>query len=282
MTALGKILVFVNLVFSLLTMALIGMVFFTRTNWKAAYDKQTANLQVAQSVANQDAERLTKAQKDTEAIVKQREREIAERDKKIAAAEKTVADLRTQLSETNKTKDTETEQVKTVTAELERRRAEVKQLGDLKTAADARIVDLEKQLTKTRDDFIEKKLGYDQLKERFQSLLAQYESANKELAQLKARGISAPATTKVPPPENARGYITKIDGNLATISIGTDAGVNKDNVLQIYRLKPNPEYLGTITILNATPFEAVGRLTPAGARVKIQVNDEVAGKIVGQ
>ena len=42
MTVLGKILVFVNLVFSLVTAGLIVMVFTTRTNWNDAFKKLTA------------------------------------------------------------------------------------------------------------------------------------------------------------------------------------------------------------------------------------------------
>src|SRR5437868_5245597 len=46
MTVIGKILVFVNLVFSLITAGLIVMVYTTRTNWADAYNKQTAALKV--------------------------------------------------------------------------------------------------------------------------------------------------------------------------------------------------------------------------------------------
>ena len=39
MTTLGKILVIVNFVFTLVTGALIIMVFSVRTNWQSAYDR---------------------------------------------------------------------------------------------------------------------------------------------------------------------------------------------------------------------------------------------------
>src|SRR4051794_31410451 len=42
MTAFGKILIFLNLVFALLTGGLIGMVYLTRTNWYTAYQAAVA------------------------------------------------------------------------------------------------------------------------------------------------------------------------------------------------------------------------------------------------
>src|SRR5438445_5089732 len=49
MTTLGKILVFVNLVFSLITGALIVTVFVTRTNWKTARDNVARELEVVKA-----------------------------------------------------------------------------------------------------------------------------------------------------------------------------------------------------------------------------------------
>src|SRR5262249_33592362 len=47
MTTLGKILVFVNLAFSVVTVSLICMVYATRTNWKVEYDKGVEELKAA-------------------------------------------------------------------------------------------------------------------------------------------------------------------------------------------------------------------------------------------
>src|SRR5437867_1126374 len=49
MTTLGKILVFVILVFSFVTGALIVTAFVTRTNWKTAHDKLVKELAVVQA-----------------------------------------------------------------------------------------------------------------------------------------------------------------------------------------------------------------------------------------
>ena len=49
MTVLGKTLVFFNLLFSIITGALVLMVFSARTNWQVATKKFEAELQVAQA-----------------------------------------------------------------------------------------------------------------------------------------------------------------------------------------------------------------------------------------
>ena len=54
MTVLGKILVFINLVFSLLTGGLIVMVFLTRAQWNDAFKKQQDAYKIAVAQAQAD------------------------------------------------------------------------------------------------------------------------------------------------------------------------------------------------------------------------------------
>src|SRR5262245_37139301 len=66
MTTMGKILVFINLLFSLLTGALIIMVFITRTNWAAGYAQVSRDLERERA----KAENLFQAKNDMEAYDK--------------------------------------------------------------------------------------------------------------------------------------------------------------------------------------------------------------------
>jgi hypothetical protein len=158
----------------------------------------------------------------------------------------------------------------------------VQQLQAVLKGRDDRIRNLEEQLTKMRDEAVNYQLLYKTLKEKNDALVTQFEDASRELAGLRARGVTAAPSRNVPPAEQVRGTIKSIDGNLATISIGTDAGVNKDNVLYIYRLSPAPEYIGELTILSATPFEAVGRVKTARRQAAVKPGDEVASRITIQ
>ena len=59
---------------------------------------------------------------------------------------------------------------------------------------------------------------------------------------------------------------------------GSDAGASVGAQLQVFRLAPRPEYLGTLVIRAVTPHEAVGQLQgPKKSQVK--VNDEVAARL---
>jgi hypothetical protein len=280
MTAFGKILAFLNLIFAVLTGGLIGMVYLTRTNWQQAY---TAVQSKAAAAAVSYQQLLSEEMAQVRAKEIQTQKAIAERDakeKELQAARAEIEQKAAQLAATQRSNDKDAENNKTITAEIERRRLEVKQLQETLAGRETRIRDLEGQLTKVRDEAVNNKLLYDSLREKFATLLAQHEESTKQLAAYAAAGLTVPrGTTKAVPPDQVRGTVKAIDGNLATISVGTDAGVNKDNVLYIYRLTPTPEYLGKLTIVSATPFEAVGRVEPARRQATVKIGDEVASQI---
>ena len=87
-----------------------------------------------------------------------------------------------------------------------------------------------------------------------------------------------------PPTAYVKGTILKIhadDKTLVEISIGSDHGVVKNNTLEVYRLQPRPEYLGTIRIVDARHQNSVGRLMRAGTSTvrQLQEGDIVASSI---
>jgi hypothetical protein len=94
-------------------------------------------------------------------------------------------------------------------------------------------------------------------------------------------GASDPFKTTTSPKStapNVEGVIKAVDdkSGIVTISIGSDAGLAKGHTLEVYRLNPKPTYLGTVTLLEVTASEAVGK--PQG-KEKLQAGDKVAGSI---
>jgi myosin heavy subunit len=283
MGVLGKILVFVNLVFSLLTAGLIIVVFSTRTNWREANTKLTTNLEVVRASAQADVAAADDKvrQKDAQVQALDREKKAAE-----AAKSKTDEELKKANDDLNALKqahDKHTVNVDAVTQELTRRKTEVEALQKLAAERDKKINDIDMQMAKLRDEKVQFEIQYKAAKEKLTALMSQNEALVRENAQLKAQLGNIQTTplksAQTAPPEDARGTIKKVQGDLATISIGTDAGVNVNNVLQVYRTTPQPEWLCTITILAATPNEAVGRLT-GPKRNQVRVQDEVAAQIL--
>jgi beta-lactamase regulating signal transducer with metallopeptidase domain len=68
---------------------------------------------------------------------------------------------------------------------------------------------------------------------------------------------------------NVRGTIRQVEGDLATIAPGGDAGVTIGTKMAVFHLQPRPEYLGEIEIIKVEPQQAVGRLFgPRHNRIK--------------
>jgi hypothetical protein len=91
---------------------------------------------------------------------------------------------------------------------------------------------------------------------------------------------SASQTGKNPPPAQLEGEVKSIDdGGLVVITIGADAGLSKGQSLEVYRVKPEPMYLGTLQIVQVNPKEAVGKSTATRGRGSIRVGDRVTSQV---
>jgi hypothetical protein len=117
---------------------------------------------------------------------------------------------------------------------------------------------------------------------RAEALRNQVEALTRKLAKLEGSGKIPAREGKNPPPDSVKGVVTKVskDG-LVEISIGTDVGIKAGHTLEVYRLKPKPEYLGTLQIVNAGKTSCIARLQKGSTkRSALQKGDEVAGSIM--
>ena len=285
MNVLGKILVFVNLVFSLLTAGLIVMVYTTRTNWNAAYTAQvnankalTARSQADVAAAQEDA-KAKEAQ--AQALTRERDRVATDRD----AGKVQLAQAQAQIEQIKLTQSGSQTNNQALTGEIERRKAEVENLQKLVAERDKKISDIDKQMATLRDQAVQFRIRWEQAQARNEEFRQQNEALTREVDALRRQlgGGAAPspagqAITRSP--EDLRGTIQRIEGDLATITPGGDAGVVRDQELQVYRTTPRPEYLGTIKIVAVLPHEAVGRLQ-GPKRFQVKKGDEVAANLGG-
>jgi hypothetical protein len=284
MTVLGKILVIVNLVFSLLTGFLIISVFITRTNWKDGFEKMRDRYQVA--IADRDAyateaekaktrgdNAVAEVQANIDKVARERDgikAEIEGYQNRIAAFEKTAKDAVANQG--------------VISAELERRKLEVQKLQELVVNRDKQLVEKEEKIKDLRDRAVAAEIASKSEHDRNVVLLAQLANQSKELESARAasRGGVTPAggVALKPPPEDVEGVILEADpkSHLVTISLGSDAGLTPGHTLYVYRLKPKPEYIGTIKIVDAHHHESVGTALKAGP---IQKGDIVASRIGG-
>jgi hypothetical protein len=285
MTLLGRILVIVNLVFSVVTGVLVVTVFVTRTNWKIAYDGLRKRYEVAEANARIYADEAKEIKNAAESELKKAKAEQTpvERDRDSARKEleDRVAELRAaeqRLSQANAN-------IKAATEEINRRKQEIDNLKTVMAEKDDRIVQLESQSKQYRDQAITAEIAAKTEHERNLNLLQQNVELSQQGDRRNASGLAGgtgTASAKRPPQEDVQGVVLETDphAGLVTISIGSDAGIAKGNTLEVYRYKPRPEYVGTVTVIDASFHEAVARPIMPLRAGPIQKGDTVASRIM--
>jgi myosin heavy subunit len=282
MTTLGKILAIVNLVLSLVVGAFIVMSYMARTNWHEAYTRVEQQLKVCKDDASAYQAEVLQAQKTMAQL--QADKANMEQAVKAAnaAADSRVKTATDQWEAEKRTLLAQTTNASTLQAELERRQAEVKLLTEQVGKRDGDLAKMEKQVQDFRDNAVDKEIFAKSMQEKNERLLAEVERLHKWIKDKESGVGERSAIVKNPPNEDVEGKILQTDeSGLVTISIGSDHGVKQGNTLDVFRLSPEPRYLGTIEILRARPNEAVGRMTSKG-RVSPAVGDKVASSVMSK
>lgn len=284
MTTLGKILAIVNLVFSLFVGWLLVMNYAARTNWHAAFveaDKQLKAARQDARAANTEAEQARGELAKVSADLAGADRRLAEAK---AGLELQVAALNKQLNdEKGKVKERDAS-LTGIAQEIKGRQQEVDYLKSLVATRDTQIKSMEKNVEDMRNRAVEMEIAAKSEQDRNNNLLAQIERLNKALQKAAQNGTalaSNGAGKRNPPSEDVEGTVKSTDpqSGFVTLSVGSDQGLNKGNTLEVYRLKPDAAYLGTIEILAVHPNEAVGKPV-SRLRGPIQVGDRVSSNIL--
>jgi hypothetical protein len=285
MTTIGKILVIVNFIFSLVTGFMIIMVFAVSTNWESSFRKLKGYYDVSQANVKTLAIESSQLRIDRENDLANHKAALGKVEDQLkgAVADKTrlendKTELKAQMDLSALSTTNTTEELKRVRSELEQEQAKVKD-------RDKQVIELVVKNKDLLDKSIRAEIASRSFKERAERLATSYETVVKELDRYKnpsgpARGLAE----RKPPPEDVNGIVKNSDARsgLATLSIGSDAGLSKGNTLFVYRLSPKPLYLGEIRILEVNPHEAVGRPQMAQRGTQLQAGDIVASQIMGQ
>lgn len=281
MTTVGKILVLVIMVFSLILSAVSTVVFTTSKNWKTATEaerKKVNDLTAKLRDANAQTEA---AQKDLDAQKAAHEAQSKQLNDKIASieaqnvlAQEQITTARTQVAEAQ-------QNAKVALEEAEARRAETMQLREQKSAVEKqgnefklhtadlndKIRELERSLetaTKNNSDLRERVA-------KFSSLLRS-QGLSDDISQI--RGLESP------PP--VVGEVKRVDATNRRLeaSIGSNDGLVPGHELYLFRTSPRPEYIGKAEVLSVDPNQAVMQVigkTYQGK--KIQEGDIVSSTI---
>jgi hypothetical protein len=293
MTAFGKLLVFMNLLFSVVTGALIVFVFTTRANWKTAYDDAKVKAESAEKAYKFERASHENDLKGKDAASAGLQSEVTQLKALVATAQaeaQRANDLAAKMSNVNGQATTDTTRLQ---AELAQIREEREKLDKEKTALRDLIVKVQSELGKQREVAVLADLRARNMEQKAFNLIKQVEELtgrNRELEQqaltvgTTTSGSSGPSilegTLKSAPP-GVRGRITAVGTTgtaLAQVNIGSDSGLSTGNVLIVFR---GAEYLGDLTLTSVNPKESVGKFNPAKRTSTIQKDDMVITSFSG-
>jgi hypothetical protein len=286
MNTIGKTLVILNFVFAVIVGGLLVFDVALRNQWKERYEALQREALVLKSAREQDQramqnltadlrsarlenEGIKQAMKDRDVIYGTNEDTVREEKRELEAKLKNI-DIT--LQETQKAKLRLTQEIALLTKTVKDR--------------EGLIVALELDVKKYRIEA-----------QNFENTARARQSQNENLLQ-QVRDLTyritsmetglAPGAVVIdpsrpnPPPVTINGIVEFVDGDLVQVSLGTDHGLDKHNTLDIYRLKPEPKYLGMVRITDAKHKSSVGRLIQTGNvsfRPVLQQGDLVTSKL---
>lgn len=278
MTVLGKILVFLNLVASIAVAAFIVLVFVSRTNWAAGYNEYKSRYEASEAASRTQQESAQTRQ--------------VESDKRIKDLEQQIAKLQTDVGLERaraKTKDDEAlaaRQLATgenaakvaLEADVQRLKEENTKLDQTNKDKNETIVKLTKEKNELRDEKVQAAIETNRHKVRVEQLASHLQDLTRENDRLR-KGGGVPDSSAIarenPPPASVEGLVKQTDpSGLVTISIGSDAGLLRGHTLDVYRLSPNPEYLGQLRLTDVRPNEAVGSVLRR-SKAPVKLGDRV-------
>ena len=282
MTALGKTLTVFVFLLSLVWCWLTVNAFATRTNWKTQVEAAKVQTDSAIARAREFEEAFNALKASAEAQAKTQADVIVENKATIVKLQKDNGDLKASYDLKLAAEKKDEDRTALFLKNLE---ATSQQLNLSKTRADG----LEGILTAAirseqaaLNGSLASKLEADSVKSRNETIELQLAQLQERIRDMQRGGGGQGGNPIVPVRSDLRGTVTRVDGDLITISLGADAGLAKGAVLDVARFTATPaKFLGKVRIQLVDPKTAVGLFEPAGGGKTTGVNLPKIGDNVG-
>jgi hypothetical protein len=306
MTAVGKILVILNLVFAFVVGTFAVMTYIARTHWADQYKKLENSYQVVKATSDTYKADNDKLVKERDAYNKAllesgtRAGVINEKQDPSKAAQATIDLLKKRQDETVALKaDLKREKDKSDGFERQanqykatmtvaqtgqqRQQEDLVKLREVLADETKRNTKLVEGINYMRDRAVAAEIESKSYKARNGQLETQLQDLARQIAVVKAQGGrpvgAASGSGRNPPPEAVEGLIQRIDGKLVTLTIGSDAGLQKGHTLYVFGLTGNTGYRGQIKLVEVTPKVAVGEVMGKLSSA-IRVGDTASSEIM--
>ena len=270
MNFIGKILVVLIFVMSLVFMSFAVAVYGTHQNWMAEAEKQKNLVDIARNA-------LTKAEEEQKTLEAELTREINAREQALAKLETERNGLTAEREELVKERDALLVKDREAVAALDTAQQNLSRLTKEVMGLRTEIRTAQDERDKTFDRIVERTDQVHQLQgeakrlaERNLQLAAQMASAD---LVLERHGLHRDMPVDGIPPM-LRGKVLAINrDNMVEVSLGTDDGLRVGHTLEVFR---GSKYLGRVQVLHTTTDRAVGKIVPGFKKGVIQKDDDVA------
>lgn len=258
MTTVGKILVSLIMIFSLVFLGVATTTFVTASNWKEETKKKQeensklkTQIQTVQASADQYKGALDTATKDHDSAVKVLKGNLADREAEITKAQAEITAARKQLTDAEANARVSLE-------DSAARRKETEQIREIYSSVQKQASDYKLQQTELNDQIRELKRMLEVAERNSKDLRERYLKVTGYVA---SKGLTVPSLDRLEAvglPPDVEGKIMRLDvkGKSMAISIGSDDGLAVGQEYNIFRLDPRPEFLGKARITSVEPDQA--------------------------
>jgi hypothetical protein len=283
MNFLGKILVFLIFIMSVVFMTFAVAVYGTHVNWREVVERKEASpgkpLGLKLQLSNKQSQ-IEDLEKQIQNLESDKNKQIADKADAIVklndqreVLEKENALLIKERDELSKKEHAAVAALDASTKNLEKLATEVKVLRDeiRKTQQDrdvqfASVVKLTDQIHKAEGDLAV-------LQERNKQLAGTVAHA-RQLLSLYNKDVTSPLSDE---PPTLHGKVLAInDEKMIEVSIGSDDGLKVNHTLEVFR---GSKYIGRVVILTTSPDKSVAKILPEYTKTSIQKGDDVATRL---
>ena len=275
MTTVGKILVVLHLVLSVMFMAFAVAVFTAQTNWRAAEKKATAALTEQKTKVTNMQSEFDKERAD----VAEKVARLTDENQKFSGQNTALTTQVTALDSDNKQlrKDLDQQRDQSVLASAEA--IERKKEADLQRAKNAELFASREELVKERNDTEDKRFALDvqlqQVSEKYDLLLNDYKIMKSYLASKELTTDPKQMIVETAPPPPVEGIVTEVrkaersSRELVQISVGSDDGLVVGHSLTVFR---GDKYVAVIRLTLVQADRSVGYIVTNSRQKNVPVN----------
>jgi septal ring factor EnvC (AmiA/AmiB activator) len=285
MTFVGKILVILIMVLSIFFLAASAFVFTTEKNWKEAAEAQKKKVGELTRDINAVKQELTQREQEVKVAQEEHKKQVAVLNSEINRLKDENQRAATEVSDTRKLIETAQENVKAAQASTKAREDETKVLRETLASVQDQANKLKLEQTDLNQEIRELKRENEVAQSNNRDLRSRLTAALSELRRVGAtsdiRTLMARQRSTTPE-RDVDGVVKEVDatGRHLVISLGKDDGLVVGHELEVYHLKPFPEYIGKIRVDSTDVDHSVGTVIGKTSHgIKIKEGDLVSSKI---